>query len=105
MGRASHRCAPAAALALGFALSLAMAPAAQAFQFQNADGSTAGAPRNFLDLGQTPAASDRPASKFSNDKTTFGDGNFSVQFGGGERSFHQRYDFDSQFDRYSPGPR
>lgn len=104
MGRASHRCALAAALALGFALSLATAPAAQAFQFQDADGSAASAPRNFLDLGKTPAATDKPGSKFGGDKTTFGDGNFSMQFGG-ERSFDQRYDFNSQFDRYSPGPR
>lgn len=102
MGRSPHR--RALLLVAALALGLAAAPAAQAFQFQNADGSGAGAPRNFLDLGKTPAATDKPGSKFSADKTTFGDGNFSMQFGG-ERSFHQRYDFNSQFDRYSPGPR
>jgi hypothetical protein len=95
----------AAALALG----LAAAPAAQAFQFESANGA-ASPPQNFMDLGM-PSAADQPASKLSDNKPAIGQSDFSVHFnegpawggsfGGG--SFHQRYNFNSQFDRYNPG--
>lgn len=100
-----HAVLVAAALALG----LAAAPAAQAFQLESADGA-ASPTQNFMDLGM-PSAADQPASKLSDNKPTTGQSDFSVHlnegpawggaFGGG--SFHQRYNFNSQFDRYNAG--
>jgi hypothetical protein len=88
------------------ALALAAAPSAQAFQFENADGSAATPPRNFMDLGMPSATAGASTSKFKDDKTAPADDGFNVQFHQGPfggSSFHQRYNFDAQFDRYNGG--
>jgi hypothetical protein len=97
----------AAALAAG----LAAAPAAQAFQFESGDGQAVTPPQNFMDLGTPSSAAGHPSSKFSDGQTAPKQDGFNVQFhegsawGGmfGGNSFHQRYNFDSQFDRYKAG--
>jgi hypothetical protein len=100
----SHRLAFLAAAALAFAL--AAAPAAQAFQFESADGAAVTPPRNFMDLGTPSADAGTSTSKFKDGKTAPADDGFNVQFHQGPfggSSFHQRYNFDAQFDRYKAG--
>jgi hypothetical protein len=77
------------------ALGLLAAAPAQAFQFENADGSAADARANLLDL-DTKAAPDKPASKFD-ESSGIKQGNFYMKFNN-QGSFDQRYNADNLFN-------
>jgi hypothetical protein len=84
------------AVLLAAALGLAAAAPAQAFTFENADGSAANARTNLLDPDTRLAVPDKPASKFD-ESSGIKQGNFYLNFNN-QRSFNERYNADNLFD-------
>lgn len=84
--------------AIGLVVSVSLS--AQAFTFQDADGSAAGTSRGFKDL-DIPKVPDTSAdSRFkSGESGTFKYGNSTFQFGG-RSSFDQKYDPSNMFNPY-----
>ena len=80
-------------------LALLAAPAAHAFTMDDQTNTNGDGTAKFSD------PNDRLTSKFGNGsgQTVIKQGNTTLQFGVQPRSQGQRYDFNSQFDRYNAG--
>ena len=97
-------CRRFALIAAAGALTLAAVPAAQAFTVEDAPGNTVN--QNFLDLSM-PQTSDQGSGFTQRDgKTTFSQGNTSLQFGR-TQSFDRQYSPENLFDPmgHPPGVR
>jgi|SRR5882672_11433362 len=77
------------------AFGLIAAAPAQAFEFQNGDGTSVNSRTNLLDLDRK-AAPDKPASKFD-ESNGIKQGNFYLKFNN-QGSFEQRYSTENLFD-------
>jgi hypothetical protein len=89
-------------IAAAFLAALGSVPAAQAFTFQDSNGSSGS--QGFMDLDKPAAPTDRlgTGSRFDseNGQTTMKQGNTTFQFGQ-QRSFDQRYNTNNLFDPYA----